>query len=105
MVKQLSGNKTRVLNGDEMNVKIETYSEYKYDRIQKEYGSVLHKFGLTKSDDGSAYITVNSLEDLFELDKELDSFDDKRDDWSVYFGIIIRHNNEQPILEIKDNYD
>lgn len=90
-----------------MNIKIETYGEYKYDAIQKEYGSVLHKFGLTKSDDGNTYITINDLEDLFELDKELNTFDDERDGdgWSVYFGIIITHDNGQPMLVIKDNYD
>lgn len=88
-----------------MNVKIETYGKYKYDTIQKEYGSVLHKFGLSEANDESAYIIINDLEDLFELDKELMNFNDARDDWSVYFGIIITHDNGQPMLEIKDNYD
>lgn len=88
-----------------MNIKIETYSEYKFNWIQKEYGSVLHKFGLAKADDESAYITVNGLEDLFELDKELDKFCDEQDDYSTYFGIIITHNRGVPMLEIKDNYD
>lgn len=88
-----------------MNIKIETSGENKYDRIQKEYGSVLQKFGLTKADDGSAYITVNGLEDLFELDRQLSRFDEERDDWSVYFGIIITHDRGVPMLEIKDNYD
>lgn len=88
-----------------MNIKIETYGEYKYDVVQKEYGSVLHKFGLTKADDESAYISVERLEDLFELAKELHDFDQEREDWSVYFGIIITHHNGQPMLEIKDNYD
>lgn len=88
-----------------MNIKIETYSEYKFDWIQKEYGSVLHKFGLTKADDETAYITVNSLEDLFELDKELNKFCDEQDDWRIYFGIIVKHYDGQPMLEIKDNYD
>ena len=50
-----------------MKIKIETYSEYQFNWIQKEYGSVLHKFGLTKADDESAYIIVNGLEDLFAL--------------------------------------
>ena len=45
-----------------MNIKIETYSHYKYDKIQKEYGSVLNKFGLTKADDETAYLVVNNLE-------------------------------------------
>lgn len=88
-----------------MNIKIETSGENKYDRIQKEYGSVLQKFDLTKADDGSAYITVNGLEDLFELDRQLSRFDEERDDWSVYFGIIITHDRGVPMLEIKDNYD
>lgn len=88
-----------------MNVKIETYAEYKYDEIQKEYGSILHKFGLTKADDGTAYLSIDCLEDLFDLDKELCNFSDERDDWSTYFGIIIKHNGKEPLLEIKDNYD
>jgi len=88
-----------------MNVKIETWTEYKYDEIQKEYGSVLHKFGLTEADDGSAYIDINRLEDLFEIDKEISKFCDEQDDWCVYFGLIIKHDNGQPLLEIKDNYD
>ena len=88
-----------------MNIKIETYGEYKFNRIEKEYGSVLHKFGLAKADDETAYITVNSLEDLFELDKELNKFCDEQDNWRVYFGIIIIHDHGQPMLEIKDNYD
>ena len=88
-----------------MNIKIETYSEYKFNWIEKEYGSVLHKFGLAKADDETAYITVNGLEDLFELDKELNSFCEEQDDWRVYFGVIITHDYGQPMLEIKDNYD
>ena len=87
-----------------MNVKIETYSDYKYDRIQKEYGSVLHKFGLTEADNGTAYLIVNGLEDLFKLDKELNSFCDKQDDWRVYFGIVVTHDRGEPLLEIEDNY-
>lgn len=88
-----------------MNIKIETYSDIKYDKIEKEYGSILHKFGLAKADDESAYITINGLEDLLELDKELSRFDDERDDWSVYFGIVVTHDRGVPLLEIKDNYD
>lgn len=88
-----------------MNVKIETYSHYKYDKIEKEYGSILNKYGLSEADDGTAYISVSGLKDLFELDKELSRFDEERDDWSVYFGIVITHYNGQPLLEIKDNYD
>lgn len=88
-----------------MNIKIETSGENKYDRIQKEYGSVLQKFSLTKTDDGSAYITINSLEDLFELDRQLTRFDEEREDWGVYFGIVVTHDKGQPMLEIKDNYD
>jgi hypothetical protein len=87
-----------------MNIKIETYAEYKYDEIQKEYGSVLHKFGLAKSDDGNAYVSINRLEDLFELDKEIRNFCDEQDKF-VYFGIVVKHFNEEPLLEIKDNYD
>lgn len=88
-----------------MNILIETYFNYEYDEIQKEYGSVLHKFGLTKDHDGRAYIIINSLEDLFELDKELREFCNEREDWFVYFGIIIEHCKEGPLLTIKDNYD
>ena len=88
-----------------MNIKIETYADYKYDEIQKEYGSVLDKFGLTKANDGAAYISINCLEDLFKLDKELRSFCDEKNDWSIYLGIIIKQENEDLWLEIKDNYD
>ena len=88
-----------------MNIKIETYSDYKYDEIAKEYGNVLHKFGLTKADDGTAYLSVDRLEDLLELDKEISNFNDERDDWHVYFGIVIKHYSGQPLLEIKDSYD
>jgi hypothetical protein len=88
-----------------MKIQLETYCAYQYDEIEKEYGSVLHKFGLTKSDDGFAYLSVDRLEDLFELDKEIRNFDDEQDDWHVYFGMIIRYENGQPLLIIKDNYD
>ncbi len=89
-----------------MNIKIETYGEFKYDAIQKEYGSVLHKFGLTKDDDGRAYVVVDGLEDLLNMDKELRDFDAEREDYSFYFGIIIGHDeNENPLLLLKDNYD
>lgn len=88
-----------------MNIKIETWGQYKYDRINEEYGSILHNFGLTKADDESAYITVNCLEDLFELDRQLTRFDEEREDWGVYFGIVVTHDKGEPMLEIKDNYD
>lgn len=88
-----------------MNIKIETYSECKFNWVQKEYGSVLYKFGLTKADDGTAFVIVNSLEDLFELDKELNVFCNDQDDWHVYFGIIVKHDKGELLLEIKDNYD
>lgn len=88
-----------------MNIKIETWGQYKYDRIQEEYGSILHKFGFTKADGGSAYITINSLEDLFELDRQLTRFDEELEDWGVYFGLVITHDKGEPMLEIKDNYD
>jgi hypothetical protein len=88
-----------------MNIRIETYSDIKYESIEKEYGSVLNKFGLAKADDESAYITVNALEDLFELDKELSRLDDEKYDWGVYFGIVVTHEREVPLLVIKDNYD
>lgn len=65
----------------------------------------MHKFGLTKANDGAAYISINGLEDLFELDKELTKFSDENDDWHIYFGIVITHNDNEPVLEIKDNYD
>jgi hypothetical protein len=87
-----------------MNIKIETWGQYKYDRIKEEYGSILHKFGLTKVDE-SAYITVNSLKDLFELDRQLTRFDEEREDWGVYFGLVDTHDKGEPMLEIKDNYD
>jgi hypothetical protein len=88
-----------------MKIQLETRCADQYDEIEKEYGSVLHKFGLTKADDGFAYLSIDRLEDLFELDKEIHNFNDERDDWHVYFGMIIRYENGQPLLIIKDNYD
>lgn len=88
-----------------MNIRIETYGDWRHDEIQKQYGSILHKFGLTKANDGSTYLNINGLEDLFELDRELTKFSDENDDWSIYFGIMITHNDKEPVLEIKDNYD
>ena len=88
-----------------MKIKIETRCADQYDEIEKEYGNVLHKFGLTKADDGTAYLSVDRLDDLLELDKEIRNFDDERDDWHVYFGMIIRYESGQPLLIIKDNYD
>lgn len=88
-----------------MKIQLETRCADQYDEIEKEYGSVLHKFGLTKTDDGFAYLSIDRLEDLFELDKEIHNFNDERDDWHVYFGIVVKHYNGQPLLEIKDNYD
>ena len=88
-----------------MNIKIETYNFYKYDDIHKEYGDVLNKFGLTKSDNETAYINIDCLEDLFEIDKDICNLLDERDDWYVYFGIMIKHDGKEPFLEIKDNYD
>ena len=87
-----------------MNVRIETYGEYKYDEIQKEYGSVLNKFGLSKLDD-DAYISINCLEDIFNLDKEIRAFCEEHDEDIYYFGIMIKHFNGEPLLEIKDNFD
>ena len=88
-----------------MNIKIETYAQNKYDVIQKEYGSVLNKFGLTEADNGRAYVTINSLEDLLNMDKELRNFKESQQGWHVYLGLIISHDNNGPLLEIKDNYD
>ena len=89
-----------------MRIKVETWCKYKYDQIQEEYGNVLNKFGLVKSDDETAYLNINSLEDLFELDKELRNFCDGLNDYGVYFGIVVQHNDKgEQLLEIKDNYD
>lgn len=89
-----------------MNIKIETYGDYKYEPIYKEYGSVLDKFGLTKADDETAYVNINGLEDLLDMDKKLRDFDAEREDYSIYFGIIIGHDeDENPLLVLKDNYD
>ena len=89
-----------------MKIKVETYAEYKYDEIEREYGYVLHKYGLIKSDDGSAYINVNTVEDLIKIDKDMRCFCDERDEWSVYFGVMVTtHFDGEPLIEIKDNYD
>ena len=89
-----------------MNIKIETYADYKYDPIHKEYGSVLDKFGLTKDNNERAYVVINSVEDLLNMDSSLRDFDEKREDYSVYFGIIIGQDKDgNPLLVLKDNYD
>lgn len=89
-----------------MNIKIETYGEFKFDSIQKEYGSVLCKFGLTKDDNGLAYVTIDTMEDLFDMDEKLRDFDEERVDYGVYFGIIITQDEDgNPLLVLKDNYD
>lgn len=88
-----------------MDIRVETYSAYRYDEIQKEYGSVLNKFNLTEAEYGRAYITINSLEDLLNIDKELRIFKESLPDWNVYFGLIVSHDSKGPLLEIKDNYD
>ena len=88
-----------------MDIRVTTYSAYRYDEIQKEYGSVLNKFNLIEAEYGRAYITINSLEDLLNIDKELSVFQENQTGWNVYFGLIVSHDNNGPLLKIKDNYD
>lgn len=92
-----------------MTVKIETYCHSEYDEIWQEYGKVLNKFGLEKVEGthyAEAYITINDLVDLLELEKALGEWLELAEDWSVYFGIVLTHTDSgRPLIVIKDNYD
>lgn len=90
-----------------MTLNIETYSEYRYSDIKKEYGSVLSKYGFRELNDTEyACIDINTLEDLMALNEELEKFVDKADKPLPYFGLMIKsYDDGTPYLEIKDNYD
>lgn len=96
-----------------MLVKIETYSDYEYDPIKKEYGSVLNKYGLQEIDDKygrnnfkAAAITLNTIEELFQLDADLRKLDEDEDGWHLYFGLMTQiDENCNNRIVIKDNYD
>lgn len=90
-----------------MTLNIETYSEYKYNEIKNEYGSVLSNYGLRKTGClEHACIDINTLDELFLLNKEIEEFVDKSNDSLPYFGLMIKsYDDGTPYLEIKDNYD
>lgn len=87
-----------------MKINIETYDCNKYDEISEEYGKVLSRFGLTKTENGYAEIDVDYLEDILNLHRDIKEFTSGKS--IPYFGIMIRsYDNGKPYLEIKDNYD
>ena len=89
-----------------MKINIETYSSNRYDEISVEYGEVLKKFGLSKTQDGNAEIYIDCLGDLLNLNRELELFAENVDVPVVYFGLMIKsYDDGAPYLEIKDNYD
>ena len=89
-----------------MKIRIETYFFYKYDEILQEYGKVLSRFGLSKTDDGHAEIYIGTLGDVLNLHKEIEAFINSSDKSCHYFGLMIKsYDDGTPYLEIKDNYD
>lgn len=96
-----------------MDIRIETYADYEYESIAQEYGEVLYEFNLhqiiVSSRNNMVYngaaITINALDDLFLLDKKLREFDEKIEEWHVYFGILTQEDHNGTYLCIKDSYD
>ena len=90
-----------------MKINIETYDYNKYDEISKEYGEVLYRFGLTKTESFYAEIDVDCLEDILNLHRDIKEFTSGKS--IPYFGIMIEsydtYDNGKPYILIKDNYD
>lgn len=91
-----------------MNVRVETKSEFEYEKIDKLYGSVLKNFGFHK-ENIYAFVTLNSVEDVEKLDSMLEeyinNYDGDNPNINWYFGVMFNHNQGEFILEIKDNFD
>ena len=91
-----------------MNIRIETKCEFKYEVIDKLYGSVLKNFDFYK-EDRFAFVILNSVEDIEKLDSMLEEYIDNYEvdnpniNW--YFGLMFKHDQGEFILEIKDNFD
>lgn len=89
-----------------MRINVETCDSDNYDEILKEYGEVLSKFGLVKTDKNGSSIRIDCLEDLFNLNKEIKNFVNSSEKSIVYFGIMVKSYDEDiPYLEIRDNYN
>lgn len=90
-----------------MKVKVETVVEFKYERINELYGSVLNNFGFSEEDE-HAFIVLNSVEDIKRLDSMLSTYiknyegDISAINW--YFGLLFKQDDGKFILEIQDRY-
>lgn len=90
-----------------MKVKVETVVEFKYERINELYGSVLNNFGFYEEDE-LAFIVLNSVEDIERLDSMLSTYinnyegDNSAIIW--YFGLLFKQDDGKFILEIQDRY-
>lgn len=91
-----------------MNIRIETKCEFKYEVIDKLYGSVLKNFDFYK-EDRFAFVILNSVEDIEKLDSMLeeyiDNYEGDNPNINWYFGLMFKHDQGEFILEIKDNFD
>lgn len=91
-----------------MDIRIETKCEFKYEEIDKLYGSVLKNFGF-REQNKYAFITLKSVEDIEKLDSMLEEYIDNYEgdnsyiNW--YLGILFKHDQGEFILEINDNFD
>lgn len=89
-----------------MRINIETYLNNSYEEILEDYGEVLERFCLRKTENGNAEIDISCLGDLLSLHKELEKFIEDVEVPLVYFGLMIKsYKDGTPYLEIKDNYD
>lgn len=89
-----------------MTINIETHSSNEYDEITSHYGTVLDQFGLSRTETDDAQICIDSLDDLWNLAKELETFAENAETPIVYLGLTVKtHKDGTPYLEIKDNYD
>lgn len=88
-----------------MKINIETYDSNEYNKILTDYGEILSRFGLFRTEENNAGIIVECLEDLFRINRELEKFINESDMTIPYFGIMIKsYDDGSPYLEIKDNY-
>ena len=87
-----------------MKIRIETREENRFENLQAKYGPVLSGFGLSE-DNGYAVIAINSLDELFVLDRDIRKYIDKSKSCNPYFGLAIRTDDDGvQYLEIQDNY-
>lgn len=86
-----------------MKIRLETWSEYKYELIMKEYGEVLKRY-FPQEVNGYIYIEIDTIEKLVILESELRDYCETKDD-IYYFGLMITSDANGKMLMIKDNYD